>query len=133
MMKKLLPCSLLTLALLLPGCAWTKRHLPWHHETTTAKPPNPSNPEPPAPAKSKTIVTPDESLAATVLTVNTVGRFVVLNFPEGRVPKLDQHLFLYRDGLKTAEVKIVGPKQDTSIVADILSGDAQAGDTVRDQ
>lgn len=122
-MKKLSPILLLALALTLPGCAWTKRHLPGHH-AKTAKP---------APAAAQMIVTPDESLTAKVLSVNTVGRFVVLNFPEGRLPKLDQHLFLYRDGLKVGEVKAVGPQQDTSIVADILSGDAQVGDTVRDQ
>ena|ERR1017187_1097414 len=121
MMKRLLPILLLTLALLLPGCAWTKRHTPGRHHAKAA------------PAQSKAITTPDESLAAKVLSVNTVARFVVLNFPEGRMPKLDQHLFLYRNGLKTAEVKIVGPQQDTSIVADIVSGEAQAGDTVRDQ
>ncbi len=96
----------------------------WHHKATASKP---------VPATSQTIVTPDDSLAAKVLAVNTVGRFVVLNFPEGRLPKLDQHLFIYRGGLKTAEVKVVGPQQETSIVADILSGDAQAGDTVRDE
>jgi hypothetical protein len=49
------------------------------------------------------------------------------------MPKLQQHLFLYRDGLKVAEVKAVGPQQETSIVADIVNGDAQLGDTVRDQ
>jgi hypothetical protein len=123
-MKNLLPISLLTLALMVSGCAWTQRHIAWHHSPSKAKP---------AATTSKTIVTPDDSLAAKVLTVNTVGRFVVLNFPDGRLPKLDQHLFLYRGGLKTAEVKIVGPQQESSIVADIVSGDAQAGDTVRDQ
>ena len=133
-MKKLSPPLLLALALMLPGCAWTERHLPWHHETTTAKPaPTKTVPAKPAPPHSKTIITPDESLAATVLTVNTVGRFVILDFPEGRVPKLDTHLFLYRGGLKTAEVKVVGPRQETRIVADILSGDAHVGDTARDQ
>jgi hypothetical protein len=131
-MKKLLPLSLLlTLTLLLPGCAWTKRHLPWHHE---AAPAQPAATQPAASApKSKSIVTPDESLAAKVVRVNTVAQFVVLNFPAGRMPKLDQHLFLYRDGLKTAEVKVVGPQKDTSIVADIVSGDAREGDAVRDQ
>jgi len=114
-MKKLLPLSLLALTLALPGCAWMHRH--------HAKP---------APT-SQSIVTPDDSLAAKVLTVNSVGRFVVLNFPEGKMPKLDQHLFLYRAGLKVAELKVVGPRQETSIVADILSGEAQKGDTVRDQ
>ena len=124
MLKKLLPISLLTLVVMQSGCAWTQRHLSWHHESTTPKSTS---------AQSKAIVTPDESLAAKVLKVNTVGRFVVLDFPAGRLPKLEQHLFLYRRGLKTAEVKVVGPQQDTSIVADIVSGDAQAGDTVRDQ
>ena len=87
----------------------------------------------PVTPQTPTIVTPDDSLSANVLSVNMIGRFVVLNFPDGRMPKLDQHMFLYRAGLKMAEVKIVGPQQDTSIVADIISGDAQAGDTVRDQ
>ena len=121
-MKKLFPITLLVFALTLPGCAWVKRHTARH--PAAAKP---------APASSRTIVTPDESLAAKVLTVNTIGRFVVLNFPEGRMPKLEQHMFLYRGGLKVAEVKVVGPQQETSIVADIVSGDAQAGDTLRDQ
>jgi hypothetical protein len=124
-MKNLLPVSLLVLALAASGCAWTERHFSSHHHATSqAKS---------APVASKTIVTPDDSLAAKVVTVNAVGRFVVLNFPDGRLPKLDQHLFLYRGGLKSAEVQVVGPQQDTSIVADIVSGDAQAGDTVRDQ
>ena len=123
-MKKLSPILLLMVALTVPGCAWTKRHLPWHHSAKSEKP---------APATTQTIVTPDDSLSAKVLTVNTVGRFVVLNFPEGKMPKLDQHLFLYHGGLKVAEVKVVGPQQETSIVADILSGDTQVGDTVRDQ
>jgi hypothetical protein len=121
-MKKLLPVLLLIAAVSLPGCAWTKRHTPWHHHAAKS-----------APGQSTAIVTPDESLAAKVLSVNTVGRFVVLNFPEGRVPKLDQHLFIYHAGLKVAEVKTVGPQQETSIVADLVSGDAQVGDTVRDQ
>jgi hypothetical protein len=142
-MKKFLPFALLTLALALAGCAWTDRHLPWHHDNSAPKTvgsPQPvNNPYPapvsanPHPAQTPTIVAPDASLVAKVLTVNNVGRFVVLNFPVGRMPRLDQHLFLYRAGLKTAEVKVVGPQQDTSIVADIISGDAQAGDTVRDQ
>jgi hypothetical protein len=125
-MKNVLPVSLLALALSLSGCAWTKRHFTWHHHPKAPKPVVTATPSP-------TIVTPDESLAAKVLSVNTVGRFVVLNFPEGRMPKLEQHLFLYRGGLKSAEVKVVGPQQESSIVADIVSGDAQAGDTVRDQ
>ena len=134
-MKRYLPISLLVLALTLSGCAWLGRHTPWHHNEapppTAAAPTSPNHPQ--SRAKATNIVTPDSSLAAKVLTVNTVGRFVVLNFPQGRLPRLDQHLFLYRGGLKTAEVRIVGPQQDNSIVADIISGEAQSGDVVRDQ
>jgi len=78
-------------------------------------------------------MTLDSSLTATVLRVNASARYVVLNFPDGRMPKLNQHLFLYRNGLKTAEVNVVGPQEETSIVADLVSGDAQKGDSVRDQ
>jgi hypothetical protein len=142
-MKNLLPISLLVLAMVFSGsgCAWMKRHTPWHHNNTTDTTANEPAPAPKTKAKaskqkqnqSQLIVTPDDTLAAKVMTVNTVGRFVVLNFPEGQMPKMDEHMYLYRAGLKTAEVKIVGPQQDTSIVADIISGDAQKGDTVRDQ
>jgi hypothetical protein len=140
-MKNLLPISLLVLAMIFSGsgCAWMKRHTPWHHNNTTDTTATEPAPTPKTKASKQTqnqsqlIVTPDDTLAAKVMTVNTVGRFVVLNFPEGKMPKMDVHMFLYRAGLKTAEVKIVGPQQDTSIVADIISGDAQAGDTVRDQ
>jgi hypothetical protein len=126
-MKKLFPIFVLMVAVSLSGCAWVKRHTPGHHHagtTATAKP---------APTMQKTIVTPDESLAAKVIKVNTMGRFVVLNFPEGQMPKPDQHLFLYRGGLKVAEVKITGQPLETCIVADIISGDMEVGDTIRDQ
>lgn len=124
--KKLVPALLVVLALSLTGCVWVKRHTPWHHDAA-------SSTAQPAPASPQFIVVPDNSLQAKVIKVNTVGQFVILNFPDGRMPKLDQHLFLYRAGLKTAEVKVVGPQEDTSIVADIISGEAQAGDTVRDR
>ena len=118
-MKNLFPITLLVMALMLPGCAWMQRK-----HSAKARP---------APAGSQLIVAPDESLAAKVIRVNPVGRFVVLNFPEGQMPKLEQPLFLYRGGLKVAEVKAVGPQQETSIVADIISGEPQVGDTARDQ
>jgi hypothetical protein len=102
------------LALAVGGCAW----LPQALQSAAA----------PAP-----IVTPDYSLAAKVVSVNNVGRFVVLSFPASQMPKMDQVLFLYRAGLKTAEVRITGPQQDSNIVADLVSGDAQVGDTGRDQ
>lgn len=109
---------ILLVAVVASGCSSSKKH------SATAKP---------AVTSPKTIVTPDDSLAAKVVSVNTVGRFVVLDFPTGQLPKLQQTLFIYRAGLKTAEVKITGPQQEDNIVADLITGEAQVGDTVRDQ
>jgi hypothetical protein len=82
---------------------------------------------------STMIITPDTSLAAKVVSYNPTGRFVVLSFPDGQMPTMGQTLFLYREGLKTGEVKISGPQRDNNIVADVTTGDAQVGDEVRDQ
>ena len=92
-----------------------------------------AQPAPIARGTARNIVTPDVSLVAKVVSVNLVGRFAVLNFPSGELPRLQQPLFLYRAGLKVADVKITGPQSENNIVADIVSGDAQAGDTVRTQ
>ena len=120
-MKTLTPLTLLLLAgMLATGCSIfhksQKAPAPAHH----ARP-------------SQTVVTPDNSLTARVASYNATGRFVVLSFPVSQMPKLDQTLFLYRDGLKVAEVKVTGPQRDNNVVADLISGDAQAGDEVRDQ
>jgi hypothetical protein len=116
-MKKTFLVTLLLIAVAANGCVFKK------HQAAAS----------PAVTAPKTIVTPDLSLAAKVVSVNTVGRFAVLNFPADRMPKPGQTFFLYRDGLKVAEVKITGPQQQNNIVADLVSGDAKAGDTVRDE
>jgi hypothetical protein len=85
------------------------------------------------PKGSTLIITPDASLVAKVISFNEAGRFVVLNFPVGQMPVMGQNLFLYRGGLKSGEVKVTGPQSDNNIVADIVTGDAQVGDEVRDQ
>jgi hypothetical protein len=122
LMKLKMKSNLLLVVLLLTvatsGCSLFGKH------GTAAKP---------AIASPQLIVTPDSSLAAKVISVNTVGRFVVLSFSTGQLPKPDQTFFLYRAGLKVAQVKITGPQQDDNIVADLVSGDAQVGDTVRDE
>jgi hypothetical protein len=121
-MKLLLPLTLMIVGLLASGCASSK---------PTAK----TSPIPQAAAVPATepIVTPDNSLAAKVVSYDSVGRFVVLSFPVGQMPKVDQTLFLYRSGLKVAEIKITGPQNENDIVADLVTGDAQVGDEVRDQ
>jgi hypothetical protein len=114
-------------ALLANGCAF------FHHGEKTPAPANdlfstavPTN-------TINSIVTPDNSLTARVASFNSIGRFVVLTFPVGSMPSMNQTLFLYRDGLKVGEVKITGPQRDNDIVADLVTGTAQVGDEVRDQ
>ena len=108
--------SFLMAGVLISGCAARKQNVPV-----------------PAPHAPAIIVTPDNSIAGKVFSYNDAGRFVVLSFPVGQMPRLGQDLFLYRGGLKTGEVRVTGPQQDNNIIADVVSGNAQAGDEVRDQ
>ena len=96
--------------------------------------PAPAPEQKPAPASEpKLIVTPENALVGKVATVNSAARFVVLSFPVGRLPAIEQRLNVSRRGLKVGEVKITGPQQDENIVADIVAGDAETGDEVRDR
>jgi hypothetical protein len=121
-MKLFVSLTLMVAGLLAAGCASIK-----------PAPKAPSTQQSAAAPATEPIVTPDNSLAAKVVSYNSTGRFMVLSFPVGQMPKMDQSLFLYRGGLKVGEVKITGPQNDNNIVADLVTGDAQAGDEVRDQ
>jgi hypothetical protein len=79
------------------------------------------------------IVTPENALSGKVLKVNPEARFVVLNFPIGKLPFIGQRLSVYRYNLKVGEVKVTGPQREDNIVADISAGEAQPGDDVRDR
>ena len=81
----------------------------------------------------KLIMTPDTLLVGQVAKVDVEGRFVVMTFPIGHLPLLNQRLSLYRRGLKVGEVRVTGPQLDDNVVGDIAAGEAQAGDEVRSQ
>jgi hypothetical protein len=83
--------------------------------------------------QSALAITPESTLVGKVATVNTIARFVVLSFAPGRLPPIDQHLNLYRKGLKVGEVKVTGPQTDENTVADLLAGEAEIGDEARDK
>jgi hypothetical protein len=117
-MKTLMPLTLLLFAgMLAAGCA------------------SPKVKKAPAPVArtSQTVVTPDNSLTARVASYNATGRVGGVSFPVSQMPKLDQTLFLYRDGFKVAEVKVTGPQRDNNVVADLISGDTLVGDEVRSE
>ena len=124
---------MLLVAILANGCAL------FHHHQGKPAPPAPATVAHPASTTNalaagfKPIITPDHSLTARVAAYNSAGRFVVLTFPVGPMPGMNQIMFLYRNGLKVGEVKITGPQQDNNVVADLVTGTARVGDEVRQQ
>jgi hypothetical protein len=113
--------------LALSGCAGRKSAPP---KRAPAKAPPPAA----AAATNQTlIVTPENTMAGKVVLVNNTGRFVVLNFPLGKMAAVEQRLNLYRRGLKVGEVKVTGPQREDNIIADLVAGEAEVGDEARDQ
>ena len=125
-MKTFAPFALLFAGLLFTGCSW--------HKSGSQSASKPSKGNGGASTTiSQPTVTPDTSLTAKVVLYNDIGRFVVMGFPVGQMPKAGQSLFLYRNGLKVSEVKVNSMSSDNFVVADLVSGNAQVGDEVRDQ
>lgn len=118
----------LVLVVLACGCAGRKPAA----ETTPGATPV-FAPVPGATTEGGLIVTPENALIGTVARVNLNGRFVVLTFPVARLPQVEQRLSVYRGGLKVGEVKVTGFRLDDNVVADIVAGEAQADDQVRDR
>lgn len=115
----------------LSGCARRKASAP-----SAAAPPRAGAPAARAGAAATNqalIVTPENAPAGKVALVNTPARFVVLNFPLGKMAAVDQRLYLYRRGLKVGEVKVTGPQREDNIVADLVAGEAEPGDEARSQ
>jgi hypothetical protein len=120
---------ILLFALSLSGCAGKK----------AASQPARAQPRAGAPAAATSgsatnqalIVTPENALVGKVALVNSAARFVVLNFPLGKMAAAEQRLNLYRRGLKVGEVKVTGPAREDNIVADLVAGEAEVGDEAR--
>jgi hypothetical protein len=134
-------CAVLGLSLVIcAGCTGGKvssgKPAPVYDEAAVGGPfPTQSKPEPKRGSNqpAELIVTPGNSLTGKVVRYNEAGRFVVLDFPLGRTPPLEQRLFVYRSGLKVGEIKITGPQIENHIVADLTTGEAQPGDEVRNR
>jgi hypothetical protein len=84
-------------------------------------------------AGAEVLGNPAGALVGKVVSVNVTARFVVLSFPVGRLPSLEQRLSVYRQGVKVGEVKITGPQRDDNIAADTIAGEPALGDQVRQQ
>jgi hypothetical protein len=116
---------LITVSLVAPGCHRGRQQAPPPGAGATSKKGAGPN--------QKVITTPDTGLSGKVARVNASGRFAVLNFPVGHLPAIDQRLDVYRLGLKTGEIRVTGPQRDDNIVGDVIAGEVQPGDEVRDR
>ena len=82
--------------------------------------------------KPNEVVTHIELLSGKVASANANLRFVVLDFSLQPLPAIEQRLNVYRNGRKVGEVKVSGPARDSNIVADVIAGEVQVGDEVRE-
>ena len=78
-------------------------------------------------------INPVTPVQGRVTFVNARFRFVIVDFAFHQMPRLEQRLGVYRGGERVGEVRISGPADGSTIVADIMSGDAGAGDQVREE
>ena len=124
------PLLVLFAALLFSGCFGKGTHK--QHDSVRSGGDN-SFAAGPSSGNQKLIVTPGNSLVGKVTFVSATARFVVLTFPIGHLPAIEQRLNVFRSGLKVGEIKVTGPQYDDNIVADVLAGDAEMGDEVRDR
>lgn len=115
-MKLFVP-ALIAVSLLSAGCAKTKPAKPKPVEVVV---------------KEEPIIRPVTRPIGRVSTVNLVSRFVVVSYPSTTLPKFQQQLGIYREGRKVGEVKVTGPERDTITAGDLIAGEAQVGDEVRD-
>ncbi len=119
--------AFLVLGLALSSCARKKAALP----DQEFSPMTPAAGAPVSrPEENQLPLTPETALIGKVAMFNKAGRFVVISFPIGHLPALEQRMSICRRGLKVGEVKITGPQQEDNVVADLTSGEAQVGDEV---
>jgi hypothetical protein len=127
-MKSALRVAVALLVLSSTGCIFGKKH--------KQEPPPPvvdlSTGASVTPTSTNTfLVTPDLSTIGRVVRVNKDLRFVVLSFPVGQTPAAGARMNVFRRNQIVGEVRVTDQQRDNNAVADIVLGDAQDGDEVR--
>ena len=134
-MRTTILCAALLLVWSLTGCFWRHNSTQPNFapiagsDSSTISPNTNNTPD----TNNVFTITPAQGANGRVASVNTSLNFVVLTFPIGQVPPIDAHLYVYRNGVRAAEVKVTGPQKEDNTVADIVSGVALAGDEIREK
>ncbi len=97
----------------------------------TLPPPEVIQPVPPI--RPVRLTEPMDGTVGRVESVNARLRFVVLDYSLNVLPRIGDRLDVWRSDQRVGELKVSGPIRNTTLVADIVSGDVQAGDLTRPQ
>ena len=125
--------AVFSFVLLLAGCAMSKPDATASAaQAKTARSSKPAAVGRGQKVDSRPEVTLDEAVLGTVVFVDSTLRFLVMDFPVRKLPVLEQRLNVYRNDRKVGEVKVTGPGRDTTIAGDIMVGEVQVGDEVRE-
>jgi hypothetical protein len=86
----------------------------------------------PAAKTNETVVTAAVAPIGRVASINKSSRFVVISYSIGSEPTLRQKLNVYRNNLKVGELRVTGPQSEGNTVADIIVGEVELNDEVRE-
>jgi hypothetical protein len=84
------------------------------------------------PVVSKQSMTPLNRVVGHVIKLNSTLKYVLVEFPTGKLPVPNQRLSVYRMGEKVGEIIVSPQSRESTFAADIVNGDAQVGDEARD-
>src|SRR5436190_20324316 len=101
-LKRIVP---LVIALALTGCSSSPKEPPAKAGRRTAS----ARTNDVAMPGGKPVVRPVETVSGRVVSVNDQLRFVIVDFPNQKMPRLEQKLSVYRTDQKVAEIKVSGP------------------------
>jgi hypothetical protein len=92
-----------------------------------------SRKEPPIPRHpvAHELIRPLDAGTAKVLAVNERLRFVVLDYSLNPIPEFGRRLDVIRNGQKVGSLKVTGPVSGMTTAADLVAGEARAGDLAR--
>lgn len=76
-------------------------------------------------------IRPLDGSVGRVSRVHAVLQFVVVDYRLNTPPRPEQRLAVYRDGVRVGELKAGYFQRETTIAADIVSGEPREGDEVR--
>lgn len=123
-------------ALLLGGCATSRTESEYPEDSAVFVPRTIPAAAPPAVSPTTEPEVPkariDRRAHGRIASVNTILRFVVMEFPVWGLPAHGQRLNVYRGAQKIGEIKVTGPTIDTTVAGDLVAGEAQPGDEVRE-